>query len=424
MKTGHAPDNLIPSAKPLSKELARQFLPDDLQEATLTKKQRKKQKKKTTETVGGSDMSGMAPASAESLLSSNLHRLNLAGSQGPAGSFNFKSGQLSRQSMPGGSTSTGSNVNNRVPLMDDGRVDLQRLSLPQGISISKISGPVPERKYFPSKPAPEVDPNSKLWPHQQPGFKPATPGNVAPPPAAAESGVDPMYANDPNVIVVDTNSLPTRSEEEQKKSKQSTNKKQKSKSPELVAPKPTAAAPGGLPMGGVEYTPGKPLPPAMAAGGSGQVLIKSVNGKVVITPVPDPVPQVVAAASQPQPATATAKTTVMNGSSDMTATMANGIKSKVIVNGGGEVTSTDGAGDGVEAGETTKKKKGKKKKNTDENLHDINSVFAPRDGLDLSENMDAADREIEQFKQFCLNTVMLQNRTKVNLDLKSIKKKE
>ncbi len=35
-------------------------------------------------------------------------------------------------------------------------------------------------------------------------------GNVAPPPATAESGVDPMYANDPNVIVVDTNSLPTR----------------------------------------------------------------------------------------------------------------------------------------------------------------------------------------------------------------------
>ncbi len=81
-------------------------------------------------------------------------------------------------------------------------------------------------------------------------------------------------------------------------------------------------------MGGVEYTPGKPLPPAMAAGGSGQVLIKSVNGKVVITPVPDPVPQVVAAVSQPQPAAAAAKTTVMNGSSDMTA-MANGIKSKV-----------------------------------------------------------------------------------------------
>ena len=41
------------------------------------------------------------------------------------------------------------------------------------------------------------------------------------------------------------------------------------------------------------------------------------------------------------------------------------------MNGGGEVTSTDGAGDGGEGGETTKKKKGKKKKNTNENLHDV-----------------------------------------------------
>ena len=121
-----------------------------------------------------------------------------------------------------------------------------------------------------------------------------------------------------------------RAEEEQEKSKQRNNKhKQKSTSPELVAPKPTAAAPGGLPLGGVEYTPGKPLPPAMAAGGSGQVLIKSVNGKVVITPVPDPIPPpMAAAASQPPPAAAAAKTTVMNGSGDMTA-VANGIKSKV-----------------------------------------------------------------------------------------------
>ena len=61
-------------------------------------------------------------------------RLNLAGSQGPAGSFNFKSGQLPRQSLPGGggTSSAGNGVNNRVPLTDDGRVDLQRLSLPQG----------------------------------------------------------------------------------------------------------------------------------------------------------------------------------------------------------------------------------------------------------------------------------------------------
>ena len=43
------------------------------QEATLTKKQRKKQKKKGGETAVG-DISGMAPVSAESLLSSNLQR--------------------------------------------------------------------------------------------------------------------------------------------------------------------------------------------------------------------------------------------------------------------------------------------------------------------------------------------------------------
>ena len=31
MKTNHAPENLIPSAKPLSRDLARQILPDDMQ---------------------------------------------------------------------------------------------------------------------------------------------------------------------------------------------------------------------------------------------------------------------------------------------------------------------------------------------------------------------------------------------------------
>jgi hypothetical protein len=31
LKTNHAPENLIPSAKPLSRDLARQILPDDMQ---------------------------------------------------------------------------------------------------------------------------------------------------------------------------------------------------------------------------------------------------------------------------------------------------------------------------------------------------------------------------------------------------------
>jgi len=90
-----------------------------------------------------------------------------------------------------------------------------------------------------------------------------------------------------------------------------------------------------------------------------------------------------------------------------------------VVNGNG--ATTDNATDSDEA---NKKKKKKKKKNSQDNLSEINSVFAPREGVDLSGDMDAADREIEQFKQFCLNSVLLQNRTKVNLDLKSIKKKE
>ena len=48
------------------------------------------------------------------------------------------------------------------------------------------------------------------------------------------------------------------------------------------------------------------------------------------------------------------------------------------------------------------------------------SIFAPKDGLDLNGDMDATDREIEQFKQFCFNSVPIQNRAKVNFDVKNI----
>merc|ERR1712173_85580 len=37
-------------------------------------------------------------------------------------------------------------------------VDLDKLRLPDGVSISKINGPVPERKYFPCKTGPEAVP--------------------------------------------------------------------------------------------------------------------------------------------------------------------------------------------------------------------------------------------------------------------------
>ena len=54
-----------------------------------------------------------------------------------------------------------------LPVNGRGRLDLDRLSLPPGISISKIQGEVPERKYFPSRaepppPTPVVVPSAAL----------------------------------------------------------------------------------------------------------------------------------------------------------------------------------------------------------------------------------------------------------------------
>ena len=43
-----------------------------------------------------------------------------------------------------------------LPTTAQGSVDLDRLKLPDGVSISKINGPVPERKYFPCKAGPEA----------------------------------------------------------------------------------------------------------------------------------------------------------------------------------------------------------------------------------------------------------------------------
>jgi len=67
-----------------------------------------------------------------------------------------------------------------------------------------------------------------------------------------------------------------------------------------------------------------------------------------------------------------------------------------------------------------KKMKQRNNGNPEERMEEINSIFAPKDGLDLNGGMDAADREIEQFKQFCFNSVPVQNRAKVNFDVKNI----
>merc|ERR1712227_947123 len=61
-------------------------------------------------------------------------------------------------------------------------------------------------------------------------------------------------------------------------------------------------------------------------------------------------------------------------------------------------------------------KKGLKQKTPE--LEDLNSIFDPRN-MDCG-GMDAADREIEQFKLFCRDSVPVQNRTKVSFDVRNI----
>lgn len=53
------------------------------------------------------------------------------------------------------------------------------------------------------------------------------------------------------------------------------------------------------------------------------------------------------------------------------------------------------------------------------------SIFAPKDDLDLeSGDMDDDEREIEAFKRFCFNSVPLQQKTKINFDMKNISLKK
>ena len=101
MKTANAPDNLIPGAKPMPTELAKRLMPEEGGEAKLSKKQKKKMASKGRESESATSSPAMQRAAA------------------PAAPYQ--------------------------------QVDLDKLRLPDGVSISKISGPVPERRYFPCK---------------------------------------------------------------------------------------------------------------------------------------------------------------------------------------------------------------------------------------------------------------------------------
>jgi hypothetical protein len=233
------------------------------------------------------------------------------------------------------------------------------------------------------------------------------------------------------------------------------------------APPPPQPAPA--PSKPKEWTPaqyGGYVPPADGKGG-GQVLIKSVNGKVVITPVPGTGATVSTTTISPS---TTAKKQTTSASSNQTQTtrasqappanvlgakkplapsasrasavpgspsvqtrnpggMVNGVGS---VNGNKSMSSNNNIENQAPSEETSingnitngedeskiKNKKNKKKRNPDEKLEEINSIFAPRE-TDCGD-MDAADREIEQFKQFCRDSVPAQNRAKVSFDVRNI----
>jgi len=461
MKTPSAPDNLIPSAVPMPKDLAKQILPDE--EPKLSKKQKKKLKARME-----------------------------------------------------GETSKPNGVTTRPPLptTPQGNVDLEKLRLPDGVSISKISGPIPDRKYFPCKSGPDgvapVPPvqggGGNPWgqgggyggaPSQYgqqgqygapgggyPGQYPGQGGQYGPPGGGmygGQFGASRQVGRDQNVIVVDTNTS-----EGEKLSKKQKKKKKAAAASEGVSPAGPMQGGGMWGGGGAQQPPAMmggmpgyaapPQPQAAPAkpkewtpaqyggyvppvgGGGGQVLIKSVNGKVVITPVPGtgaaPVSTQTAStsstttakkqsapASQPKvtqaqpsakkplgpiarptpPPSNGALTT--NGMGDH-APVVNGNKNFCNGNNNNEnqAPSEDPCvnGNNTSADEDNKKnnKKNKKKRNPDDKLDDLNSIFAPR-SVDCGD-MDAADREIEQFKLFCRDSVPSQNRTKVSFDVRNI----
>jgi hypothetical protein len=159
-----------------------------------------------------------------------------------------------------------------LPVNREGKLDLDRLHLPPGISITKIDGASGERKFFPSRPehiAPEDEEQQQVFqlPPPQSNLYPSyvtASANGMSSVAGFPSGI-----NNSNVIVVDTSSLKTSEEEmddDDDDSAQKNKAKRKGRPEEEKAL--TQAQSGDLKSGP-------------------QVLIKNVNGKVVITPIPD-----------------------------------------------------------------------------------------------------------------------------------------
>jgi len=400
MKTANAPDNLIPGAKPMPQELAKRLMPEEGGDAKLSKKQKKR--------LGKGEGGGVAPLTL----------------------------------LP------------RAPaLAPGGHVDLDKLRLPEGVSISKISGPVPERRYFPCKeggpppgaapppPAAPWTPSPSPYQHQQPNPYNQQQG-FGPSPSYPSFGA---AAPNSNVIVVDTNSLDDKDKDKlsKKAKKKAAKKAAEAAPPQPWTPQAVMQSQAQAPAKPKEWTPaqyGGYVPPA-GGGSGGQVLIKSVNGKVVITPVPGtgaapasssstPTPTTAKRASPPAPtpprAAPTKRPLAPTAAPRAPATTRPPPAQQVngSSNGGNNNIENQAPneemmnGNHAEDEKKNKKNKTKTKRNPDEKLEEINSIFAPREAD--TGDMDAADREIEQFKQFCLDSRPAQNRAKVSFDVRNI----
>jgi len=292
-----------------------------------------------------------------------------------------------------------------LPLDQTGRVDLEKLQLPPGISITRLAGATPDRKYFPAATEEYSQRDQSVLP---------LPGTVSKSPNvdyAAMEGM-PSGLSGPNVIVVDTANLKTREEEEKEKKGVKKKKKNKSKSDNSQDALAKSASIGVMPSYITPQQPTSQHQPDVSPQQSNnnlkigpQVLIKNVNGKVTITPVSDAGATPVDNNGMIPKSKPNKKS--LNNINDVQ-------KSQSVPNVNGHVQDANGDP--------------RKFSFSNNDGDDPDKVFAPSHDIDM-DKVDDSDRVVEQYKRFLAgfpspSPDQPRVRPKVELDLKNIFKKK
>lgn len=194
MKTQDAPSDLLPHAKPVD---------------NLSKKQRKKLKRMERQEGSGTPQ-GITTYPKPTLVDpTSLPPGSMFGvpSAMPVGPFP----RMAAPQPPPAQSMQTPQPRAPLPLDSHGKVDLNRLDLPPGISITRINGPTPDRKYFPASASEYSGRDQSVLP--MPGTLEPQTNNSTGVDYSAMDGM-PAGLSGPNVIVVDTSSLKTREEEE------------------------------------------------------------------------------------------------------------------------------------------------------------------------------------------------------------------